>query len=261
MSRYRIPSARHRVFTDLDSALGFIQDMGNTPVVIKANLARGTRTALPRSRGDAREAVTDMMTRGRFGPAGPSVTIEEILEGEEVSVLSLCDGDTFKMLPPVQVDKRAGDGDQGPITEGMGGHCPTPFVTPSIMGEIERMVIKPTLDGMVNEGELQRGRRSTANINGLTISRNRAAVHWSSLHEHHTHTRRSEGRGLQRPLQRCRDADADAAHGFGLRSCSLAAKLLRKHVRNSWLVGHQVRQRLRLYCLGGGERVSGGLDR
>ncbi|KAI7714140.1 phosphoribosylamine-glycine ligase, partial [Hortaea werneckii] len=100
---------------------------------------------------EARQALESVMANHEFGDAGNSVVIEELLEGEEISILSFSDGKTILSLPPAQDHKRIGDNDTGPNTGGMGTYAPTPLVTAQQLEEIERTVLKPTIDGMAAE--------------------------------------------------------------------------------------------------------------
>jgi phosphoribosylamine--glycine ligase len=97
---------------------------------------------------EARTAVEDCLVRKVFGDAGTTVLIEELLTGPEVSVLALCDGQSFWMLDPAQDHKRVGEGDTGPNTGGMGAFSPTPRATPELMRTVERDVLVPTVDAL-----------------------------------------------------------------------------------------------------------------
>ena len=92
-----------------------------------------------------------MLSGTSFGDAGANVVIEEFLDGYELSVFAICDGENYKILPAAQDHKRIGDGDTGPNTGGMGAYAPTPLVNDDIYKKIEERVIKPTLKGMQQE--------------------------------------------------------------------------------------------------------------
>ena len=92
-----------------------------------------------------------MLSGESFGDAGTSVIVEEYLDGFELSIFAICDGDNYVVLPAAQDHKRVGDGDTGPNTGGMGAYAPTPLVTDDIYKKVEQRVIKPTLEGMKKE--------------------------------------------------------------------------------------------------------------
>ena len=154
MIKYDIPTAAYQSFTAFDKAQQFLEKI-NTRIVIKADgLASGKGVILPRDQLEAKEALRDIMEAKKFGDAGSSVVIEEFMAGDEISVLTLCDGKTFKSFPPCQDHKRALDGNLGPNTGGMGLYAPLSFITSEQMTEIDDKIIRPTLEGMRAEGEL-----------------------------------------------------------------------------------------------------------
>lgn len=151
-----IPTARHTAFMEAGTALAYLEEHPG-PVVVKADgLAAGKGVVVAPDTATAREAVTAMFG-GRFGPAGQRVIIEEHLEGEEVSILALCDGETVIPLLPSQDHKRVGEGDTGPNTGGMGAYAPVPFYTPEIAGEVEEKILRPTVRAMAAAGCPYRG--------------------------------------------------------------------------------------------------------
>ncbi|GKT32010.1 Phosphoribosylglycinamide synthetase like protein, partial [Aduncisulcus paluster] len=93
-----------------------------------------------------------MLSGESFGAAGNAVIVEEYLDGYELSIFAICDGENYVVLPAAQDHKRIGDGDTGPNTGGMGAYAPTPLVNDDIYSKVEENVIKPTLAGMKNEG-------------------------------------------------------------------------------------------------------------
>ncbi|KAH7328355.1 putative bifunctional purine Ade1 [Stachybotrys elegans] len=152
MSKYGIPTAAYQSFTSYDEAQRYL-DQVDTRVVIKADgLAAGKGVILPTNKTEAHEALHDIMVDKKFGEAGSSVIIEEFMEGDEISVLTFCDGKTFKSLPPGQDHKRIFDGNLGPNTGGMGVYAPLSFVTPEQMAQVDWAIIRPTLDAMRAEG-------------------------------------------------------------------------------------------------------------
>ncbi|KAK5134855.1 hypothetical protein LTR08_006087 [Meristemomyces frigidus] len=152
MRQYSIPTAQYANFTSHALALAHL-DAVNYPVVIKADgLAGGKGVILPKDRVEAREALDSIMKDREFGDAGASVVIEELLTGDEISILSFSDGKTIRSLPPAQDHKRIFDNDLGPNTGGMGTYAPTPLVTPAQLQDIARTILQPTIDGMAAAG-------------------------------------------------------------------------------------------------------------
>jgi phosphoribosylamine--glycine ligase len=153
-ARHGIPTARFRRFGagELDAALGYIARHG-APIVVKADgLAAGKGVVVAATVAEAEEAVRAMLTGARFGAAGETVVIEECMEGEEVSVFALCDGETALPFGAAQDHKRAFDGDEGPNTGGMGAYSPPPVLTPALERQIRERIIGPTLIALKREG-------------------------------------------------------------------------------------------------------------
>ncbi|MEZ4474008.1 MAG: hypothetical protein R3F60_25115 [bacterium] len=121
MNRHGIPTAAHRAFTDAAAALAWPAPW---PVVVKASgLAAGKGVIVPDDHAGAEAAIRDLFA-GRYGEGGQTVVLEERLTGPELSILALCDGERFALLPPAQDHKRLLDGDRGPNTGGMGALAP-----------------------------------------------------------------------------------------------------------------------------------------
>jgi len=157
MSRYHIPTARYRVFTEVEQALAFVSSCP-LPTVVKADgLALGKGVVVAFSHNEAQKAVLDAMVNHRFGRSGATVVIEEFLEGPEVSVLSFTDGRTLVPMVSSMDHKRAYEGDTGPNTGGMGTIAPNPFYTPEIAKECMQSIFLPTLRAMEHEGRLFKG--------------------------------------------------------------------------------------------------------
>lgn len=151
-AKYNIPTAAYGRFTEVDTAIEFIQKNAE-PIVVKADgLAAGKGVIIAQTREEAIEAVRDMLSGNAFGDAGSSVVIEEFLEGEEVSYFALADGKTMLPLTSAQDHKRAFDGDKGPNTGGMGAYSPAHLMTPELEEKILNKIIKPTIDAMESEG-------------------------------------------------------------------------------------------------------------
>ena len=132
MKKYGISTARYEVFSDMAAALAYL-DTAPIPTVIKADgLALGKGVIIAQTREEAKAAVRDMMENHVFGKSGDHVVIEEFLTGPEVSVLAFTDGKVVKPMVSSMDHKRAGDGDTGLNTGGMGTVAPNPYYTPAI---------------------------------------------------------------------------------------------------------------------------------
>lgn len=152
MQRHGIPTATAQVFSDFESAADFVWTLDAVPVIKASGLAAGKGVILPDSREEAVDVLRGVMVEGRFGEAGATVLIEERLTGPEMSVLAFSDGRSLCVMPPAQDHKRLGDGDTGPNTGGMGAFAPSPLATPDLLAEVERTILRPTIDGMAAEG-------------------------------------------------------------------------------------------------------------
>jgi phosphoribosylamine--glycine ligase len=152
LARHKIPTAAYGNFTDVAAAEAYIKKSG-APIVVKADgLAAGKGVIIAQTVDEAIAAVRDMLAGNAFGAAGHRVVIEEFLQGEEASFITMVDGEHILPLATSQDHKRAGDGDTGPNTGGMGAYSPAPVVTPEIHARIMREVIEPTVRGMKAEG-------------------------------------------------------------------------------------------------------------
>jgi phosphoribosylamine---glycine ligase len=152
LARHGIPTAHYAVHTDVDAALAYVRDKG-APIVIKADgLAAGKGVIVAMTLEDAEDAVRDMLSGNAFGEAGSRVVIEEFLDGEEASFISMVDGVAALPMATSQDHKRVGDGDTGPNTCGMGAYSPAPVVTPEVHARIMREVVEPTVRGMADDG-------------------------------------------------------------------------------------------------------------
>jgi phosphoribosylamine--glycine ligase len=157
MERAGIPTARHRVFTEVAPALASLDELG-PPYVVKADgLAAGKGVVVTPDRSEAMAAIEERMVEGRFGAAGQTVVIEEFLDGPEVSLIALTDGRTVAPLPPAQDYKRAHDGDAGPNTGGMGSYSPVPACPESLARELAETVIAPLVEASAAAGAVYIG--------------------------------------------------------------------------------------------------------
>jgi phosphoribosylamine--glycine ligase len=144
-AKYGVPTATYECFSDATAARRFVRDKG-APIVIKADgLAAGKGVTVATSVDQAIAAIDEALVQRRFGEAGAAVVIEEFLDGEEASFFALVDGANALPLAAAQDHKRAGDGDSGPNTGGMGAYSPAPIVTPAIADEIMSTFIRPTV--------------------------------------------------------------------------------------------------------------------
>ncbi len=157
MKKYGIPTAAYEVFTDMASALAYIET-APLPTVVKADgLALGKGVLIAETREDARAAVRAIMGERRFGASGDRIVVEEFLTGPEVSVLSFTDGRTVVPMVSSMDHKRALDGDRGLNTGGMGTVAPNPFYTPEIARVCMDTIFLPTVRAMAAEGRTFRG--------------------------------------------------------------------------------------------------------
>lgn len=154
MRNHNIPTARFESFTDYDQARTYLTGVDYDIVIKASGLAAGKGVIIPESKEQAETTLEEIMVKKEFGSAGDEVVIEEYLEGEELSVLSFCDGYTIRSLPAAQDHKQIYDGDKGPMTGGMGCYSPTKVATAELMEEIHRTALKPTIDGMRRQGRL-----------------------------------------------------------------------------------------------------------
>ncbi len=157
LKKYNIPTASYIQTKNLKEAKRFI-DMLDTPIVVKADgLCGGKGVIIAQSRDEAEKAAKDMLSGESFGDAGHSIVVEEYLDGYELSVFAICDGENYKILPAAQDHKRLLDGDKGPNTGGMGAYAPTPLINDELYKKIEDTIVKPTLKGMKEEGSAFEG--------------------------------------------------------------------------------------------------------
>jgi phosphoribosylamine---glycine ligase len=139
-----VPTARHLVITELDEIEAAVDELGGACVVKADGLAAGKGVVVAGGRDEAIEAARSILS-GEFGEAGATVVLEELLVGDEVSLLALCDGLSAQPLLPARDYKRIGDGDQGPNTGGMGAMAPVPGFTQEQAAELCRVAHEPVL--------------------------------------------------------------------------------------------------------------------
>lgn len=157
MKKYHIPTAAYENFTDAQAALAYLET-AKFPIVLKADgLALGKGVLICNTLEEAQDGVREIMTDKKFGSAGNCMVIEEFMTGREVSVLSYVDGKTIKPMTSAQDHKRAGDGDTGLNTGGMGTFSPSPFYTKEIDEFCQKNIYQPTVDAMAAEGREFKG--------------------------------------------------------------------------------------------------------
>ncbi|MCI8592369.1 MAG: phosphoribosylamine--glycine ligase [Lachnospiraceae bacterium] len=157
MKKYHIPTAAYETFDDSQKALAYLET-AKMPVVLKADgLALGKGVLICNTLEEAREGVKTIMEEKKFGAAGSRMVVEEFMTGREVSVLSYVDGKTIKPMTSAQDHKRAGDGDTGLNTGGMGTFSPSPFYTEEADAFCKKYIFQPTVDAMAAEGRPFKG--------------------------------------------------------------------------------------------------------
>ncbi len=156
MKNANIPTANFWKVKSFEEAKKIILNSPN-PLVVKADgLASGKGVFIPESKEKTLEAA-DEIFKGKFGKAGEIVVLEEKIEGPEVSVFALCDGEKYVLLPTAQDHKRLNENDKGPNTGGMGAYSPTPLITKNNLTRITKEIIKPTIDALLRKNIDYRG--------------------------------------------------------------------------------------------------------
>lgn len=157
MTKYGIPTADYKEFTDYDDAAEYVRG-AEYPLVVKADgLALGKGVIICQNAQEGEEAVREMMVDKKFKDAGKKIIVEEFLTGKEVSVLCFTDGQTIVPMVSSQDHKRAHDNDEGLNTGGMGTFSPSKVYTPQLEGAVYRDIILPTMNAMNCEGRPFKG--------------------------------------------------------------------------------------------------------
>jgi phosphoribosylamine--glycine ligase len=152
MRKHHIPSASFMIFDNMKEAIKFVRSSA-LPIAIKADgLAAGKGVTIANTIEEAESAVREAMQKRRFGEAGARIVIEDVLVGEEASILALTDGTHVLPLIPSQDHKRIGEGDTGPNTGGMGAYAPVPFVSAQRLKDIRDLILEPAVAGLRAEG-------------------------------------------------------------------------------------------------------------
>jgi phosphoribosylamine--glycine ligase len=152
-----ISTAEGRIFERFTDAKTYIASRDEPVVVKAAGLAKGKGVIVCDDPADAINAAEKIMVNKIFGPAGNKIVVEDKLIGEEASILAFVDGRNIYVMESAQDHKPIGDGDTGPNTGGMGAYSPAPVVTNELMGQIEREILVPIVDGMNRNGTPYKG--------------------------------------------------------------------------------------------------------
>ncbi|ODQ60416.1 hypothetical protein WICANDRAFT_29677 [Wickerhamomyces anomalus NRRL Y-366-8] len=152
MAKHNIPTAEYKNFKEFDAAKAYIQSISHNVVIKATGLAAGKGVLIPETKEEAIEALKKVIVDKEFGDAGNEVVVEEFLEGDEISILTISDGYSWFNLPPAQDHKRIGNGDSGLNTGGMGAYAPAPVATPQLQKEIDELIIKPSIEGFRKDG-------------------------------------------------------------------------------------------------------------
>lgn len=169
--KHNIPTAGARFFSQATPAVAYLKDRAHAlapskpvdassplHIVIKADgLAAGKGVVVAQTLGEAEAAVRDMLETGRFGASGKEILVEDCLFGEETSILVVVSGRDYVILPTSQDHKRIGDGDTGPNTGGMGTYSPAEVVTPELLAQIDREIVRPSVNAIADSGIEFRG--------------------------------------------------------------------------------------------------------
>ncbi len=157
MKKYDVPTAAYEIFTDADAAIAYLEK-SEFPIVLKADgLALGKGVLICQNLQEAKDGVKEIMLDKKFGDAGSELVIEEFMTGREVSALAFVDGTHYQLMTSSQDHKRAGDGDTGLNTGGMGTFSPSPFYTEEIDKICRETIYQKTVDAMAAEGRPFKG--------------------------------------------------------------------------------------------------------
>lgn len=152
MQTYDIKTAKAVVFESYDNAIDYVQNH-EYPLVVKASgLAGGKGVVICETREEAEATIHDFMIRRIYGDAGIRLVIEEYLDGFEASIIAFSNGENLYPCIPVKDYKKAGNGDKGPNTGGMGSVAPSPEFTTGDYADFKENILEPTIKGLKGEG-------------------------------------------------------------------------------------------------------------
>ena len=158
LQKYNIKTAESMQGNDFNMLCNFIDGIKSSNIVIKADgLCSGKGVLIAQSKQEAKNILEDMLNGKLFGNAGRNVVVEEFLDGYELSIFAISDGENFVVLPPARDYKRLLNNNLGPNTGGMGAYSPIPSCNNELLNKIKEAIIKPTLDAMSNEGRMFEG--------------------------------------------------------------------------------------------------------
>ncbi|MCX5801179.1 MAG: phosphoribosylamine--glycine ligase [Candidatus Eisenbacteria bacterium] len=157
MERHKIPTAGFRILDSYADARESVRGLDGRVVVKADGLAGGKGVMICTGESEAERALREIMVERRFGTAGERVIIEEFLEGEEVSVMAICDGEDVALLPCSKDHKKVFDNDRGPNTGGMGAFCPVPWIEQDLLDVIESTIMRRVVEGLAEEGSVYAG--------------------------------------------------------------------------------------------------------
>ena len=160
MGEHGIPTAGYRTFSidEFDEAARHIREQNRYPVVLKADgLAGGKGVFICKNEDEVGKKLDRLASDESLKSAASTLVVEEFMEGEEASVFVICDGESYKVLHNAQDHKRAGEGDTGLNTGGMGAYAPAPLLTPELKDQINSEIIAPTIAGMKQTGRPYKG--------------------------------------------------------------------------------------------------------
>ncbi|MFW6061561.1 MAG: phosphoribosylamine--glycine ligase [Planctomycetota bacterium] len=148
MRNASVPTAEARIFKDLQAAKAYVLSRDHGVAIKAAGLAKGKGVTVCPEPYQTVKPLEEMMDQKVFGEAGSTVVVEDLLTGQEATVLALVDGRNIYPLEPSQDHKPIGEGDKGANTGGMGAYTPVPILTPELMGRVENEVLVPIVDAM-----------------------------------------------------------------------------------------------------------------
>jgi phosphoribosylamine---glycine ligase len=157
MNRHSIPTSEFKVFTDADKAVDYIERINFNAVIKADGLASGKGVFVSNNKTEAMDAIDQLLNKKIFGPASEKIIIERKIDGEEISLIAICDGESFRIMDTCRDHKRVFDDDRGPNTGGMGSYSPVPGVSQDDLDYITNKVFKPAINGMRAEGYPYKG--------------------------------------------------------------------------------------------------------